>query len=95
MVIDLKTTSKIEDFRWSARKYNYDSQCYIYQKLFGKPLIFVVIDKTNSMMGIYRPTEEFVRNGEDKVERAIEVYNKFYSKDATSEIETFYYDEFL
>ena len=95
MLIDIKTTSKIEDFRWSARKYNYDSQCYIYQKLFGKPLIFIVIDKTNSMMGIYRPTEEFVKGGEFKVDKAIEVYNKFYSRDAELDIETFYYDEFL
>ena len=95
MVIDIKTTSKIEDFKWSARKYNYDSQCYIYQKLFGKPLIFVVIDKTNGMMGIYRPTEEFVKGGEFKVEKAIEVYNKFYSRDAELDIETFYYNEFL
>lgn len=39
-VIDIKTTSKIDDFKWSARKYNYDSQAWIYQKLFEKPLIF-------------------------------------------------------
>ena len=95
MVIDLKTTSNIEDFKWSARKYNYDSQCYIYQILFGKPLIFITIDKTNSMMGIYRPTEEFVKAGEAKVQRAIDVYDKFFSSDAPSDIESFYYDEFL
>tara|TARA_R110000787_G_scaffold140075_4_gene253692 strand:- start:931 stop:1665 length:735 start_codon:yes stop_codon:yes gene_type:complete len=95
MVIDLKTTSKIEDFKWSARKYNYDSQCYIYQKLFGKPLIFIVIDKTNNMMGIFRPTEEFVKRGEEKVEKAIAVYHKFFGSNPTSDIDTFYYDEFL
>lgn len=95
MVIDIKTTSKIEDFKWSARKYNYDSQCYIYQKLFGKPLIFLVIDKTTDMMGIFRPTEEFVKGGFNKVQRAIEVHNKFFSADAPNDIETFYYDEFL
>ena len=95
MVIDIKTTSKIEDFKWSARKYNYDSQCYIYQKLFGKPLIFLVIDKTSDMMGIFRPTEEFIKGGQNKVQRAIEVHNKFFSADAPNDIETFYYDEFL
>ena len=95
MVIDIKTTSKIEDFKWSARKYNYDSQCYIYQKLFGKPLIFLVIDKTSDMMGIFRPTEEFVKGGQNKVQRAIEVYNKFFGSNPTSDIDTFYYDEFL
>jgi len=95
MVIDIKTTSKIEDFKWSARGYNYDSQCYIYQKLFGKPLIFLVIDKTSDMMGIFRPTEEFIKGGQNKVQRAIEVHNKFFSADAPNDIETFYYDEFL
>ena len=40
-VIDLKTTSNIDDFRWNARKYNYDSQAYIYQRLFGKPMMFL------------------------------------------------------
>ena len=31
IIIDLKTTSSIKDFKYSAKKYNYDSQCYIYQ----------------------------------------------------------------
>jgi len=36
-----------------------------------------------------------LKGGEFKVEKAIEVYNKFYSIDAELDIETFYYDEFL
>ena len=35
LIIDLKTTADIEKFQWSASKYNYDSQAYIYSKLFG------------------------------------------------------------
>ena len=35
LVIDLKTTADIDKFRWSASKYNYDSQAYIYSTLFG------------------------------------------------------------
>ena len=95
MLIDIKTTSKISDFKWSARKYNYDSQCYIYQELFGKPLVFYVIDKTNNQLGIFRPTEEFVKGGRDKVKRAVEVYNKFFSKDATDDISFYYVEEYL
>ena len=34
-VVDLKTTSNLEDFKWNARKYNYDSQAYVYQQLFN------------------------------------------------------------
>ena len=36
-VIDLKTTSDIHKFKYTAKSYNYDSQCYIYQQLFGRP----------------------------------------------------------
>ena len=39
-VVDLKTTSNLHNFRSSAYKYNYDSQAYIYRKLFGYDLIF-------------------------------------------------------
>ena len=39
-VIDLKTTSNIEEFKYSARKYNYDSQAYIYNQIFGKPHLY-------------------------------------------------------
>jgi len=35
LVIDLKTTSYISAFPYSAKKYNYDSQAYIYKLLFG------------------------------------------------------------
>jgi hypothetical protein len=95
MLYDIKTTSKISDFKWSASRYNYDSQCYIYQKLINKPLIFLVIDKPTGMMGVYRPTEEFIKRGELKVEKAIEVHDTFFSEKSTEDISAFYYDEFL
>jgi len=94
-LIDLKTTSNIFDFKWSARKYNYDSQCFIYQELFGKPLVFYVVDKTNGMLGIYRPTQEFIKRGEEKVIAAIEVYKKFFGDNPTELIEYYYIDELL
>ena len=42
LIIDLKTTADIEKFQWSASKYNYDSQAYIYSKLFGYEFLFIV-----------------------------------------------------
>jgi hypothetical protein len=88
-LIDLKTTSNIRDFRWSAKKYNYDSQCYIYQELFGKPLEFIVIDKTTMEMGVFEPSSDFLLSGERKVDDAIDVYNRFFSKDATESVDDF------
>lgn len=96
VLIDLKTTSDIEGFRWSAKKYNYDSQCYVYQALFGKPLIFLVIDKISGMLGEFVPTEEFIKGGADKVARAVEVYEKFFHEPTkTDDIDSFYISDNL
>jgi hypothetical protein len=94
-IIDLKTTSNIADFKWSARKYNYDSQCYIYQKLFGKPLVFYAIDKGSNMLGMFAPSDDFISRGEDKVERAIEVYNKFFDDKAPQKIGDYYMNDVI
>lgn len=95
ILIDIKTTSDIDDFRWSAKKYNYDSQAYIYSQLFGKPLVFYVVCKKSHRLGIYEPSEDFVLGGRDKVMRAIEVYKKFFSKDATEDINNYFIQEML
>ena len=94
-IIDLKTTSDINKFKWSAKAYHYDSQCYLYQELFGKPLVFYVIDKETAQLGIFRPTENFIRGGEMKVERAIEVYGKYFGPNASEDIDNHYIDETL
>ena len=95
VLIDLKTTSDISKFKWSAREYNYDSQAYIYEQLFGKPLFFLVVDKQTQALGMFEPTPEFLERGERKVEQAISVYNQFFSKDAEEDIETYYINEQL
>jgi len=94
-IIDLKTTSDINKFKWSAKAYNYDSQCYIYEQLFGKPLYFYVIDKETAQLGVFRPTEQFVKNGEAKVERAIQVYQKYFGPNATEDIDNHFINETL
>ena len=95
MIIDLKTTSDINKFKYSARAYNYDSQCYIYQNLFGKPLVFFVIDKETGQLGIFKPTENFVKGGEDKVRRAVDVYNKYFGPNKSEDIVNHYINETL
>ena len=78
LVIDLKTTADILKFRWSASKYNYDSQAYIYRKLFGYDMLFIVIDKTTKQLGIFDCSPEFYESGKDKVDRAEKAYELFY-----------------
>ena len=78
LVIDLKTTADIDKFQWSASKYNYDSQAYIYSKLFGYEMLFIVIDKATHKIGMFDCSPEFYARGEDKVSRASEAYDLFY-----------------
>ena len=78
LVIDLKTTADIDKFQWSATKYNYDSQAYIYSKLFGYEFLFIVIDKATHKIGVFDCSPEFYERGEDKVRRASEAYDLFY-----------------
>ena len=95
MVIDIKTTSSIKDFRWSAKKYNYDSQAYLYQQFFDKPLVFYVIDKSTHELGVFETTEDFVLGGRDKVLQAIEIYDKFYGENKTEDINNYYIKDTL
>ena len=78
LVIDLKTTGDIDRFKWSASKFNYDSQAYIYSKLFGYEMLFIVIDKSTNQIGMFDCSPEFYKRGEDKVSKASEAYDMFY-----------------
>ena len=78
LIIDLKTTADIDKFQWSASKFNYDSQAYIYSKLFGYEFLFIVIDKNTHQIGMFDCSPQFYERGEDKVRRASEAYDLFY-----------------
>ena len=82
VIIDLKTTNDLDSFRFSAKKYNYDSQAYIYSHLFGYEFMFIVVDKNTHQIGLFDCSTEFLERGQYKVEKASEVYDLFYkSKD--------------
>ena len=82
LIIDLKTTADITKFKYSASKYNYDSQAYIYSKLFGYEMLFIVIDKTTHQIGIFDCSPQFYERGADKVQRAAEQYKLFFKTEA-------------
>tara|TARA_R100000935_G_scaffold58725_1_gene97312 strand:- start:2308 stop:3060 length:753 start_codon:yes stop_codon:yes gene_type:complete len=88
-LIDIKTTSNIKDFKYSAKKYNYDSQAYIYQCLFDMPLSFYVVDKTTHQLGVFDPSADFLMRGKEKVQQAIEIYTKFYSDGGLEDIDQY------
>lgn len=89
-LIDIKTTGDINKFIYSARTYNYDSQAYVYQTLFNKPLRFLVIDKSNKQLGLYKCSPEFIERGALKVETAIKQYETFFGDNPTKDVTQYF-----
>ncbi len=81
LIVDLKTSADINTFKYSANKYNYDSQAYIYREMFGYDMLFIVMDKTTHQIGIFDCSDEFYESGRDKVVRATEAYELFFKTD--------------
>ena len=78
VVIDLKTTSDINSFRYSAKKFGYDLQAALYMELFGvDEFVFLVIDKKTKEIAIYETTGDFAASGWNKLEDAVEAYNQY------------------
>ena len=78
IIVDLKTTSNIQNFASSAYKFNYDSQAYIYSQMFGFELVFVVVDKKTNQLGLFDCSEKFLQSGRNKVALAVQAYNEFF-----------------
>jgi len=81
LIIDLKTTGNLSSFKASAWRYNYDSQAYIYSKLFGYEFMFIAIDKNTHQIGIFDCSTGFYESGKDKVSKACEAYDLFFKTD--------------
>jgi|TARA_R110000787_G_scaffold62_3_gene189 hypothetical protein len=78
-IIDLKTTADLSTFKYSADKYGYDLQAYMYLRLFNKDKFkFLVVDKASTDIGIYNVSDEFIERGEEKFFRAVENYKYFF-----------------
>jgi len=81
-IIDLKTSADLSQFKWSADKYGYDLQAYMYKRMFkANDFKFLVVDKGSCDIGIFETTEEFIARGEEKFFRAVENYKYFFQSD--------------
>ena len=58
-------------------------------------MLFFVICKATMRLGIFDCSPEFIKSGQNKVEQATEVYNKFFSDEAISDIHTYIYKQTL
>ena len=80
-IVDLKSTTDLKAFPYSAKKYSYEMQCYLYCNLFGidyKDFVFLAMDKKSLDIGIYHCSEEFYYAGEQKVTAALEIYDTYF-----------------
>lgn len=80
-VLDLKTTSDLSGFKYSAHKYGYPAQVYIYCALFNVPFNefkFIVVDKGSRDIGIFSVSESFYLEGKRLVEEAVATYTTFF-----------------
>ena len=82
-IIDLKTTVEIKKFKWSAQKYGYDLQAYLYLQLFPdtERFTFLCIDKNSKDIAIFECSDEFLENGKSKLEKGIADYKFFFQQD--------------
>ena len=81
-IIDLKTTTGIKDFRYSADKYSYDLQAWLYREMFGVDnFVFVVIDKGSLDIAIFECSDEFYARGKEKFEQGISNFKYFFQTD--------------
>jgi hypothetical protein len=78
-IIDLKTTTSIKDFRYSADKYSYDLQAWLYREMFGVDnFIFITIDKGSLDIAIFECSDEFYEKGKQKFEQGVSNYKYFF-----------------
>lgn len=94
-IYDLKTTTSLDDFKYSAKKYNYDSQVAIYEQLTGKKMAFIVIEKGSNRLGFYQVSDEFREAGWVKIGKAMENYSKFYGSNPTEDVSQYYLNSYL
>lgn len=90
-IADIKTTTDVKGFNYSAAKYHYDVQCYLYCNLFGvnyDKFTFIIIDKGSLDIGIAHCSEEFYISGYEKVKKALATYQTFFEDGV--DIDSFY-----
>jgi hypothetical protein len=82
-IIDVKTTTEIGKFPYSAMKYSYDLQAALYLELFpdAEEFIFLCIDKKTQEIAIYECSQEFIDSGMSKLYSGIDKYKYFFQGD--------------
>lgn len=82
MICDIKSSADLATFRFSASKYGYDLQAYLYLKMFNrKKCTFIVVDKASTDVGIFETSDEFIEAGRAKFNQAVGIYKYFFREE--------------
>ena len=98
MVIDLKTTASaptLSNFRYDAKRYNYDRQMAFYARLADVPAACIIaIQKVAPYtVGVYLISEETMKIGEEKYQYALGLHKEQFR--GNIDLDKFYYQAFL
>ena len=97
-VFDIKTSSDVFKFPRNAINYFYHTQAYIYQELFEKPVVFLVIGKNKKKdrnneeyydLGVFPMKEDTMSLAEETIVRAITTYKKWFAPDSEENIDNY------
>jgi len=78
VVVDLKTTSDIDNFDQAALLYGYDLQAALYLELFESfEFKYIVVDKKTKEVKTVQFSDDFIQSGYDKLDLATENYYKY------------------
>ena len=76
---DIKTTREIDKFEWTAEKFGYETQAFIYTTMFDAPKMqFIVIDKDSYDIGIFDIEDSFLNKGYKKLKEGVKNYKHFF-----------------
>ncbi len=97
-VFDIKTSSDVFKFPRNAINYFYHTQAYIYQELFEKPVVFLVIGKNKKKdrnneeyydLGVFPMKEDTMSLAEETIVRALTTYKKWFAPDSEENIDNY------
>lgn len=89
--LDIKTTAKFDDFKWEAKRNDYDLQAAVYSliaKSQDKPFYWVIAETVAPYrVGIAVAANEFVENGYQKLERICNEIKAFDTREGKTDFE--------
>lgn len=89
IIFDLKTTEQFDMFKWQALKMDYDLQASVYNLFGNDARYYFIVAETCAPFRVqmYAASREFIESGNKKLERSIEEFVSFRSRQGANDLE--------